>query len=270
MRLKDIEARNAAGKIMFGYVEADFLEAPPFVMFNNNDCSVAHALVTDGVFEPTSLRLWCSLARTATSIADIGAYTGIYSLAAAGLRPDITIHAFEPNPFTCARLRVNKVANELWNIEEHAAGIGQKDGVAELKWRRKGGASLSSTASFGMLPDVPAEQIESASVPIRRLDSAEFGMVLGARPLLKIDVEGAELWVMNGLGGVLAAKPDIILETFSPEACAAINAMVQPLGYGVYHIREGEGRLERRAALEACDPRGRDFNQVLTTRPVNF
>ena len=41
----------------------------------------------------------------------------------------------------------------------------------------------------------------------------------------------------------LAARPDIILETFSQEKCDAINQLILPLGYNVYLIREDTGAL---------------------------
>src|SRR5687767_9879995 len=121
MTLEDLEAINRAtlaalranpGKVdpqkhpYYGYYTADIFECPPFVMFTSNDCPRAWNILYERTFEPQSMKLWCRLAREATGILDIGAHVGVYSLAAAALRKDIDVHAFEPNPYAFARLRL--------------------------------------------------------------------------------------------------------------------------------------------------------------------
>src|SRR4051812_21792583 len=110
MQLSELEAQNAATlallrkggqKVDFrehpyiGFYEVDIFECPPFVMFTGNDCPRGWDILYERSFEPQSMRIWCRLARTATGILDIGAHVGVYSLAAASLRKDIKIHAFE-------------------------------------------------------------------------------------------------------------------------------------------------------------------------------
>ena len=56
-------------------------------MFANNDVPVPESIISEGTFEPRSLRVRCRLAKTAaTGFLDIGANVGIYRLAAAKLR----------------------------------------------------------------------------------------------------------------------------------------------------------------------------------------
>src|SRR4051812_34182023 len=92
----------------YGYFQVDIFDCPPFAMFTNNDCPRAFNILYQRKFEPGSMALWCRYARSASSILDVGAHVGVYALAAAALRPDLQIHAFEPNPFAAARLRLNK------------------------------------------------------------------------------------------------------------------------------------------------------------------
>src|SRR4051812_3718121 len=99
-----------------GFFEAAIFDCPPFVMFTNNDCPRSKQIIYEKEFEPRSMALWCSLAKAATTIVDVGAHVGVYSLAAAALRPDLGVHAIEPNPYAFARLRVNKHANGFSNI----------------------------------------------------------------------------------------------------------------------------------------------------------
>src|SRR6185295_692567 len=121
-------------------------------------------------FEPASMRLWCGLARTATGILDIGANVGIYSLAAAALRGDIPIHAFEPNPHAFARLRVNKNRNAFSNIVEHQLALGHLDGrPITLTWRTKPGNPISSGSAIG--DQDFGGPVETSIALLRRLDA---------------------------------------------------------------------------------------------------
>lgn len=261
--IQSINAQTIAGteSEFYGYVEVNFLSGVrPFVMFTNNDCSVVSKILHFGTYEAGSLALWCELAKTASSVIDAGAYTGIYSLAAAAVRPDVPVFAFEPNPYSAARLRVNRAANRFWAIDEHNVGLARFEGQAELRWRRKQRSGLSSNARFGA---GGVDDIETASVQVKPLSS--FNINVGDRPLIKIDVEGAELTVFRGLLPLLDHRPDIIVESFDPYSCAQITEILQPLGYKFFRIRESTGALDPQPALSAADPHS-DMNQYASAR----
>ncbi|MGE3476149.1 MAG: FkbM family methyltransferase [Rhodospirillaceae bacterium] len=256
-----------AEKILpFGFFELDMFECPPFVMFSSGDVPVLTYIFDEGTFEPCSMRLWCRLAKSATGFLDIGANVGIYSLAAAKLRPDLLVHAFEPNPYAYARLRVHKHVNNLPNLVEHCVGVHLKSGLAVFTWLVKPHGNVSS----GACPFLePGEGRESAAVRLERIDGSGLAATLGVRPLVKVDVEGAEALVFDAMKEVLALRPDIIVETFDQNACDAINAHLLPLGYDVYSIHEKDGFLRRKERLTPCDvfDPHHDFNQFLTCRP---
>jgi FkbM family methyltransferase len=278
LRTQDIETENKAyltatmqktahSYSYRGFVDVDFLKTSPFVMFTNSDCSVCSEVLSQGSFEFGSLSIWVQYSREATGIIDIGAYSGIFSLAAAAVRPDIRVHAFEPNPFTCARLRLNKVANGLFNIVDHNAAIGDEAGFAELRWKQKRGVSLPSNATFAAIRNVTDDLLERATVQVRTLEAADFAASLGNRLLMKIDVEGVELAVFKGLRNLLPLRPDIILETFDSNACALIQKMLEPYDYKTYLIHEHDGTLQPQDKLTPCDPMSVNRNQLITTLP---
>jgi|GEM_PF-3901216 len=246
-----------------GYFEVTLFECPPFLMFTNNDCPRAWNILFDKSFEPQSMRIWCRLAKAATGILDIGAHVGVYSLSAASLRSDLDVHAFEPNPHAYTRLRVNKMVNGFKRIIEHAFAVGNANKYVEFSWFKKPTLQIASGAGIGHRND---EASENTIVPMRMLDGTGLAAVLGAKPLVKIDVEGAEAATIQGMSEILALKPDVILESFSPAACDAINAVILPLGYRVFLVEEKAGRMTPRPKLEACDAKGQDYNQFLTTR----
>lgn len=283
MRLKDIEVRNAEALNMiqnapegfdvadnpqigyFGYYEVDIFECPTFLMFTNNDCPRGWDIMFCRYFEPQSMKLWCRMARTATGIIDIGAHVGVYSLAAAALRDDVKIHAFEPNPYAYSRLRMHKTVNSFDNIIEYALAISDEIGASYLCWAKKPTLQISSGGTLIARPD--SDGVERTLIQTTILNGTGITATLGERPLMKIDVEGAEAKTFGGITEVLALKPDIILETFSRRSCEAINEIIEPLGYSVYQIFEKEGSVELLDRLRPCkiDENG-NFNQLLTMR----
>ena len=281
MDLKDLEAENAATLAAFrsntagvkpethpfrGYYVADLFECPPFLMFTNNDCPRAADILYQRKFEPASMKIWCRLARTATGILDIGAHVGVYSLAAAALRSDITVHAFEPNPHAYTRLRMHKVLNNFDNIEEHWYAVGHRDETVEFTWYSKSRLIISSGGGVG--PRDPRKPIEKVPALMRKLDGTGLSSRLGSRPLVKIDVEGGEYRAIKGMKEIMALDADIIIESFHTSACDAINGVIIPLGYNVYRISEMTGLLDQTDHLAPADPASGSFNQLLTRRSL--
>lgn len=246
--------------------DVTLFDCPKFRMLDFGDCPRARNIKDDGAFEPTSMRLWCHLARTASSILDIGAHVGVYSLAAAMLRPDLTVQAFEPNPFAYTRLREHVRLNELQGrIEEHHYALSDTLGIAPFTWARKPNQPISSGGAIGIA--APHESVETYPVMMTTLDDCMPGMDFGPRPLVKIDVEGGEVEVFKGASKLLAAKPDIILECFDADKAAAIRSML-PEGYKAHTIYEKANHIGLGGPLRHMSTKGEDFNQFLTMRPI--
>ena len=263
----DLEASNRSGGRHFGYVDIVVPPAPPFVMFvNGGDCTVTSKFLEQGSFEPSSLGLWARFAALATSIFDVGAHAGIYSLVAALLRPDLQIQAFEPNPDAYARLIVNITANGVTNIVPHRAGVGAQEGHFQLAWVTKRLGHLSSGARY-IDERTSTEGGTSVLARMLRLDSLLETLEPGKRPLVKIDVEGQEEGVFVGMSKLLAHRPDIILETFRADVCQRLTEMTKPLGYHYHQIDEAGSRLVERSELQPGTLEA--MNQFLTTHDIN-
>lgn len=246
----------------YGYYSVEVFDCPPFTLFSNNDCPRTSEIICAKPFEPFSMKLWCRLAGTASTVVDMGAHVGVYALAAAALRPDVPVHAFEPNLFAFCRLRVNRSINGFSNLREYYCALADKNVVTTLIAPAHKGEAINSGARIMTAP--PGPNVNTTFVAASPFDA--FGIDIGNRGLIKIDVEGAEALVFAGMKNALAARPDILLETFSAENCDKINAMIAPLGYRAFKVLEGEQRLVPLDRLQAADPTGTDFNQFLTVR----
>jgi FkbM family methyltransferase len=172
-----------------------------FVMFSNDDDVVAKHYLFSGPssFEATTLAVWCQLARQARWVFDIGAFTGVFSLAAAAANPNAIVSAFEPSFITYSRLLTNIYANRYaGQIAPLRFGVGAEAGELELR-HPFGVYTMASGESFSA--NHIADPWFTETVPIISVDrylSDQDGLdrqrvvstrVAGA-DLMKIDVEG--------------------------------------------------------------------------------
>jgi FkbM family methyltransferase len=176
--------------------------------------------------------------RSATTFLDIGANTGIYSLAACAVNPSVHVIAFEPAPRIRERLRENVSVN-AWErrIEIRAEAVA--GGVATASFHVPAG-DLPCTSSlhpegFRKLPGALIE-VETTSVD---------AFMSGRDPadLLKIDVEGFENAVLDGMRDILERRPpSIILEVNLDGPHTAVQKILERYGYAFYHLTPSGAR----------------------------
>jgi FkbM family methyltransferase len=140
---------------------------------------------------------------------DVGANVGDYASLVRRVRPDARVYAFEPNPKVFPTLA--RAAAE-YGFEAVACAAGAADGETILHGQSGDttgqGASLSSAVN-----DTRGSDAASVSaVPLVRLDTWAAGAGLGSIDYLKIDAEGCDLAVVEGLG---AFRPDLVIYEFS-------------------------------------------------------
>lgn len=142
---------------------------------------------------------------TGDTFVDVGANIGLYSVAAAqAVGPTGHVVSVEPTPRTAAVLRQNVQLNgllESHDITVHECAVGAVTGSASLALHANdsGHNSLfadSQTTGTVVVDVVPLDDL----VPV------------GARvDVVKIDVEGAELTVLEGMRRIVAENPSIIV-----------------------------------------------------------
>lgn len=140
---------------------------------------------------------------------DVGGNVGTYACLVAGNLPDGRTVAFEPEPTNAARLRENATLNDL-DIEIHQLALSDADGTAHLD--RAGTAPGEGEHA---LADGPAAG--TIEVDQRTGDGLVDGGAVPAPTVIKIDVEGAELKVLEGLSATLAR-----------DACRLVYCEVHP------------------------------------------
>jgi FkbM family methyltransferase len=195
-----------------------------------------HAL---GLYEPAMAREFARHLTTGATVYDVGAHAGHYTLLAARVvGPRGHVVAFEPLPRNLRYLERNVSANKLAQVCVVPAAVSDRTGNALFA---TGSGDPDQTASYmGRL-------VEGGGIPIRTLTLDDFiaGGSVAPPDAMKIDVEGAELAVLAGGRGILAAhRPLIFLATHGDALRAGAEALLSDLGYTVRALAEDEDRSD--------------------------
>lgn len=156
--------------------------------------------------------------RNLTGIAiDVGANEGYYAMRLAEQNPDLTVHAFEPNPYAHELLIKNLESNHLLGrvIPRPTAvsdEIGQINFQVVKEVTKCGAFDMNACAK----PWLDFSRIEEIVVAAVTLDSY-WHDELKSQPveLLKIDVEGAEMSVLHGAKECIQHAKRILVECHS-------------------------------------------------------
>ncbi len=150
------------------------------------------------------------LLRPGMTVLDIGAHHGLYTLLTSkrvGRRGRVI--AFEPSPRECQRLEKHLRYNRCSNVHVEACAVGDEPGEADL-FLVEGFQDWCNS----LRPPAVDEPTKRVRVQVRRLDDALAELGVGKTDFIKLDVEGAELAVLQGAMRLLhgESRPAILAE----------------------------------------------------------
>jgi FkbM family methyltransferase len=184
----------------------------PFVMLDPARCENAKELFWGRGRRPRAhdrlaLDSVAVLARASDAFLDVGAYTGLFTLAVTAYAPDVDVHAFEIVPAVADALEANVQRNGIADrVAVHREGIGDPQETIRVP-TGEGGSALPSFYSSKMRFDGGRE------VGFRSLDSVAALIPELARVVMKVDVEGTEDAVFRfGQAFLRARRPHILCE----------------------------------------------------------
>ncbi len=160
-----------------------------------------------GAYEPEETAVMNLLSAGAHCILDVGANIGYHALRLALREPNATVHAFEPLPQSYEFLSRNIAANALADrVRAYAYGLSRQSGSFEFFIAPENGTNAS-------LLNVAGREDAKRVVGLA-LTLDDWAANTGSKPdYIKIDVEGAELWVLEGGAKTIAThKPRVFAE----------------------------------------------------------
>jgi len=232
------------------------LEAP--FAFSSSDAldTVGIAVRTQGLaaYESPVSDILIELVRTAPgTILDVGANTGLYTLAAAAAHPATRVVAFEPLEPVRNLLERNIALNPALasRITVEPVGLSNENGSFSFyeTINDRGYVSTSSSLETRHVETVGDEYVERVVTTVT-LDS--FSDSLGEEHVtfMKIDVEGHEHAVVSGGRHFLARhRPIFTIEVLGPAETAPIDEFLMDENYFAFAMAPGTLRQNDRMAF---------------------
>lgn len=205
-------------------------------------------LVNDGEYEAEERAVLLRLARGCRSVLDVGANVGWYALhlAQAVAAEGGGVVALEPVPTTYAALQRNLALNPALaaSVRTFQTGLGAEAGTVQFFIPAfQGSAAASQSKLF------PGDENRAVEVRVERLDDWAPREGIPDPDLLKVDVEGAELFVLRGGEETIRrARPVIMLEMLRKWAAKfdyhpdAITQLLAGHGYAGWYVEDGKLR----------------------------
>lgn len=198
---------------------------------------------------PTQLLLQAVL-KPGDRFCDIGANVGMISLLAARLvGPTGRVDSFEPNPTCAAKIRALREQNRLEHVFVHGVGLSDRSETLTLT------VPLVNSGEGSFAPS----QYDPSEVTVVTVDVVRADDPIGLeRPpaLIKIDVEGFECRVVDGLTRTLqSSHPLLVTEVVGEHlqrAGASVDALFERMsrfGYSAYAMGSKRNGLKHVLSL---------------------
>jgi FkbM family methyltransferase len=195
--------------------------------------AIVHEIANDRIFDEPIVRE-CSLwVRPGTAVLDVGASFGQMSIILSQIvQADGHVYSFEADQFTYGLLERNIGANVLTNVTAVFGAVYDREGV-ELFYPEPTFERFASYGSYGIDPRATGGRRVRAFT----IDSLELPLPVS---LMKVDVQGADLFAMRGARRTIARDRMPIIfeyeEQFQEEfgtSWADYESFIKSIGYRI-------------------------------------
>ena len=190
--------------------------------------SVLSRLIFSGQFEDNEINFVKKNLGEGDIFLDVGANVGLFSLyASKAVGKSGKVIAFEPTPKIYERLEENIELNHLKNIETYPIAISNEIGTTNFHIAENGYDAWNSIANLNQLGEANIAEVACTTLD----DFIETEKVdINRIKLIKIDVEGWELPVLQGCKNLLMqAKNMMLMVEFTDENLASSSFSAKEL-----------------------------------------
>jgi len=223
------ECLNGKAKIMSGTITIPVGKVAVELLCAGD--AIARMTANSKAWEPETRSIWHTLINEGEGVIDVGAYTGVYSIASAMLGARVL--ALEPHPVNYVRLRDNAAINSTRIRMLEAAASNHKGN--RILYSKRNATEICDTASLD------TQQAVAIRVSTVRLDDL---MPEGRVCLIKIDTEYHECDVIRGAFDLLARDhPNVIAEILNPQERVRVSCLLAMIGYKWRCVLDGRNHL---------------------------
>jgi FkbM family methyltransferase len=218
-----------------------------------------------GGYEVRTTQIVRRLVKNGDTVVDVGANIGYFSIVAARAAGDGgRVVAFEPVAPVRQSLLANLRLNDITQVTVQSEALSSTSGETTFYLGPEQDTGLGSLRALQ----------NSTSIPVRQIRFDDWWDRRTRVALVKIDVEGAELRVLEGMAECLARdQPDIIVEVTDRflrslgASAERLTAFLLKFGYNVYAISDNGPMVPIRHVddLSRCPSQ---FNAVCTHKPI--
>lgn len=186
-------------------------------------------------WEKESMKWWIKLCRNSHTIFDVGANTGLFSLAAKAVNNSAEIHAFEPIPMVFNKLVTNCELNQF-NIKCNQLALSNKSGEATI-YLPNNNHAYSVTVNKNM--NQPNVKVIEQQINIITLAEYIQSNHIYKIDLMKIDVETHEYEVLEGMKEFLEKmQPTMLIEILNDEIGKKVQTLFDKCNYIYFDVNE--------------------------------
>ncbi len=205
----------------------------------------SQVLFLTGVFEPNEFVFLDRVLKPGMTFLDIGANIGLYSLfAAAKVGPAGTVVSLEPSSREFKKLQSNVELNGFRQVQLLRVAASDHAGSAELRIANEEQAGLNTLGQFAHDTGLAGNE----TVRLERIDELGRRLELARVDVIKMDVEGAELYALHGAEETLKAfQPLLLLEmsdrssAYQDSSSAKVWDYLESLGYRFFCFDQANG-----------------------------
>jgi FkbM family methyltransferase len=204
-----------------------------------------------GIYEPDETFWLKQTLNPGMTVFDVGAHIGYYTLLMSKLVGENgRVHSFEPTTAGYDRLTKHLAINKCINTTAYHAAISNYDGQCKIYCADNSNLGLSSLGALDHF--VKVEVVDCFSLDTF-IEKNEIKII----DFIKIDVEGAEMFVINGATSLLAKIRPLIMMEINPSCLSRIGANADELitkmikaGYIMYNFKQKT--LRRREDIDTA------------------
>ncbi|GCC50604.1 hypothetical protein SanaruYs_08190 [Chryseotalea sanaruensis] len=206
---------------------------------------------TNTIHEPIASGLFVKYVKNNSVVFDIGAHIGYFTCLAAAIAKSGQVHAFEMDDKCKNIIERNIEINRFTNVKLNNVAVSNKAGQIKIPHLNQPSPGLSIKRVSGQFDTVASVSIDSYI--------SENNLI---PDFIKIDVEGAEWMVLQGMKGMLQKIRPILLIEFHIEILAFdydtnyqhILKFLSELGYQLFLLTEyRESREEQLIRIKVGD-----------------
>jgi FkbM family methyltransferase len=176
---------------------------------NSHDGHLTEIVLKHGVWEPAETAVFEQQIRPGDTVVDVGANIGWYTVIASRLVGENgRVIAFEPDPVNFRYLKRNVEANGCTNVVLEQKALSTEAGTIQLHLNSK---------NMGMHSTALPQELSGGAIEVEAVPLDDYLQNVEEVNFVKIDVEGAEGFVLGGMHQTLRSAPRLsLLVEFAP------------------------------------------------------